>query len=111
MGSNFKKNLRNELDFQGIIVKELSVQTGIPVATLDCYLKTKAAEPSAENAVKIARALEVSVEYLVTGKDPESERPRRALSQEGRMIIRHLEKLSPEQRKAILAMICAFKDS
>ncbi|MDR1900620.1 MAG: helix-turn-helix domain-containing protein [Treponema sp.] len=110
MGSNFRKNLRSELDFQGIIVKELSVKTGIPVATLDCYLKTQSTEPSAENAVKIARALAVSVEYLVTGETGEPEKPPASLSPDGRMIIRQLGKLSPEQCRAILSLIYAFRE-
>jgi transcriptional regulator with XRE-family HTH domain len=110
MASNFRENLRNELDFQGLIVKELSAKTGIPVATLDCYLKTQSTEPSAENAVKIAQALEVSVEYLVTGKAPDPKQSPAALTHEGGMIVRQLGKLSPEQCKAILSLIYAFKD-
>jgi transcriptional regulator with XRE-family HTH domain len=110
MGSNFRDNLRNELDFQGLIVKELSAKTGIPVATLDFYLKTQSAEPSAENAVKIARALTVSVEYLVTGKTPEPKQPPAALTREGGMIVRQLGKLRPGQCRAILSLIYAFKD-
>jgi transcriptional regulator with XRE-family HTH domain len=109
MSSNFGKNLRNELDFQGIMVKELSAKTGIPVATLDCYLKTKSTEPSAKNAVKIAQALAVSAEYLVTGKTPDFEKSPAVLSRDGRMIIRHLAKLSPEQCRAVLSLIRAFK--
>ncbi|MDR2478786.1 MAG: helix-turn-helix domain-containing protein [Treponema sp.] len=108
MGSNFRENLRIELDFQGVIVKELSAKTGIPVATLDCYLRTQSTEPSAENAVKIARALGVSAEYLVTGKAP-AEKPQAALSREGRLIIQQLGKLSPDQCRAILSLIRAFK--
>jgi transcriptional regulator with XRE-family HTH domain len=92
------------------MVKELSAQTGIPVATLDCYLKTKSTEPSAKNAVKIARALAVSVEYLVTGKTPEFEKSSAALSRDGRIILRRLKELSPGQCKAVLALISAFKD-
>jgi transcriptional regulator with XRE-family HTH domain len=109
MGSNFKENLRNELDFQGIIVKELSARTKIPVSTIDCYLRTNATEPSAENAVKIARALKVSVEYLVVGKNVNNEKSKAVLCNEAKEIIRHLENLSHDQCKAILNMITAFK--
>lgn len=108
MGSSFRKNLREELDFQGIVVKQLSARTGIPVATLECYLKTQSTEPSAENAVKIAQALAVSAEYLVTGKAPESEKPA-ALDRDRRLILRRLGNLSPEQCRAILSLIDAFK--
>jgi len=109
MSSNFKENLRDELDFQGVIVKELSARTQIPVATLDCYLRTQSVEPSAENAVKIARALKVSVESLVSGDDTETEKPRESLSREARELIRQIEALSSEQCKAILRLIKSFK--
>ena len=69
MESSFKKNLRDELDFQDIKVKELSAMTGIPKPTLDSYLGVRQPMPPADVAVKIAQALNVSVEYLVTGVD------------------------------------------
>jgi transcriptional regulator with XRE-family HTH domain len=104
-----KENLRNELDFQGIIVKELSKRTNIPISTLDCYLRTQATEPSAENAVKIAQALQVTVEYLVIGKNVNIKKAKNVPCPEVREIIKHLETLSPDQCKAILNMIKAFK--
>ncbi len=65
----FKENLRDELQFQNMTVKELSIASGIKKQTLDNYLSTHNSIPSVEAAVKIAQALKVSVEYLVTGKD------------------------------------------
>ncbi len=67
--ASFKENLREELDFQGLTVKELSARTGIIKGTLDNYLGVRASIPPADVAVKIADALNVSVEYLVTGTD------------------------------------------
>ena len=64
----FKENLKSELTFQDMLVKELSAKTGISKRTLDNYLRDNPANPTVENAVKIARALGVSVEYLVTGE-------------------------------------------
>ncbi len=66
--NSFRENLRNELDFKGLTVKELSAKTGIIKGTLDNYLGVRASIPPADIAVKIADALNVSVEYLVTGK-------------------------------------------
>lgn len=65
----FKENLKIELDYKGMKVKELSFISGVNKRTLDQYLSSAEKMPSAENAVKIAAALDVSVEYLVTGKD------------------------------------------
>lgn len=69
MESNFKCNLRSELDYQGLTVKELSSKTGIPLGTLNCYLSARASLPPADIACRIADALDVSVEYLVKGAD------------------------------------------
>ena len=74
----FKENLKSELLYQGIYVKDLADKSQISRRTLDNYLREKASDPTAENAVKIANALGVSVEYLVTGSDasvPKSIRP------------------------------------
>ena len=69
MSTNFKENLRAELDYLGFTVKELSTKTGIAKGTLDCYLGVRASMPPADIAVKIANALEITVEYLVTGSE------------------------------------------
>lgn len=68
MDSIFKKTLRAELDFQDIKVKELSRLSGISARTLEGYLGARGSIPPADVAVKIADALGVTVEYLVTGK-------------------------------------------
>lgn len=66
----FRDNLRDELNYQDIRIKELSDKTGISIGTINHYLAEKSTEPTVENAVKIAKVLNVSVEYLVTGKNP-----------------------------------------
>ena len=53
-----------------MLVKELAVKTGISRHTLDNYLNVREHLPTINAAVKIAQALDVSVEYLVTGKEP-----------------------------------------
>ena len=63
----FRENLKAELAYQDILVKELAVLSGVNKRTLDNYLREKSNIPPADVAVKIARALNVSVEYLVTG--------------------------------------------
>lgn len=64
----FRENLKDELKYQGMLVKELADKSGVPKGTIDHYLAEKCTAPTAESAVKIACALNVSVEYLVTGK-------------------------------------------
>jgi transcriptional regulator with XRE-family HTH domain len=64
----FRENLKNELSYNSILVKELAFVSGVPRRTIDKYLTEHGSIPSAENAVKIAQALGVTVEYLVTGR-------------------------------------------
>lgn len=49
-------------------LSELARLTGIPRRTMDNY-KTGHTEPNASNCEKIARAANVSVQWLVTGED------------------------------------------
>lgn len=70
--SSFRERLKAELAYKGLLQKELAALTGISKRTLDSYLGVREAIPSAEQIVKIAQALEVSVEYLITGKEKHS---------------------------------------
>ena len=110
MGYNFRENLRNELNYQGVTVKELSSRTGIPIASLDCYLGTRATVPSVENAVKIARELKVSVEYLVIGEDTALGYKKSNHCREAQEIIHWIGTLNQEQCKAILKLMQTFKN-
>jgi len=65
----FKENLKEQLSFSGMYVKELAALSGVKKQTIDTYLNVHNCMPSAEAAVAIAQALGVSVEYLVTGKN------------------------------------------
>ena len=70
---SFRDNLKSELEYQDIKVKELAAKTGLNRKTIDNYLTKNSADPSATNAVKIAKALNVTVEYLVTGASKNEE--------------------------------------
>lgn len=65
---SFRENLKEELNYQDIKVKELSSKTGIPKGTINHYLAEKSTLPLVDAGVRIAEALNVSVEYLVNGK-------------------------------------------
>lgn len=67
MDSLFKQNLRSEMAYQDVKVKELAFRTGISARTLEGYLGQRGSIPPADVAVKIAQALGVSVEYLILG--------------------------------------------
>jgi len=67
--TNFSKRLRSEIEYIGLSQKEFAAKIGIKKRTLDTYLGIQQSMPPADTAVKIAAALGVSVEYLVTGKE------------------------------------------
>ena len=100
----FREHLKDEMEYQGITTKELADKSEVNKRTIDHYLMANPQEPSVSNAVKIARALKVSVEYLVTGEEYGAHIPLTgklltmlgsylSLSAEQREVIEHLIKL------------------
>jgi transcriptional regulator with XRE-family HTH domain len=63
----FRENLKQELAYNNLLVKELASRSGVYKRTIDTYLREKASMPPADVAVKLASALGVTVEYLVNG--------------------------------------------
>ena len=108
MDSIFRKTLRSELSFQDMKVKELAARTGVPLRTLESYLSARASIPPADVAVKIARALNVSVEYLVTGLSPKDVAAQGASPQDCDMQ-RSIDKLSTA-KKLLLREFIALLD-
>jgi transcriptional regulator with XRE-family HTH domain len=106
MGTTFKENLRTELDYLDLTVKELSSRTGIAKGTLDCYLGVRASMPPADIAVKIAGALSVSVEYLVTGEEGET---RPAYNHTTRSILQIIRSLTERDREILLELARLLK--
>ncbi|MDR2517495.1 MAG: helix-turn-helix domain-containing protein [Spirochaetaceae bacterium] len=104
----FKDNLKAELAYQDILVKELAARTGMSKHTIDNYLNVREYTPSAESAVKIARALGVSVEYLVTGED--TARERLSFSAEIHSLVHSFKLLPESDRKMILAIVRLFRN-
>lgn len=102
---SFKDNLRSELDYQGILIKELSRKTGISENTLKTYLRTESVEPKATNSVKIARALGVSVEYLVTGGTEKTPQ----IPAETRFVAETFNTLSENDKKSVIALLKEMK--
>lgn len=63
---NFRENLKYLMDCKNIQTKELSKLSGISENTIKSYLKESSSEPKISNAISIAKALGVSVEYLAS---------------------------------------------
>ena len=64
----FWNNVKELLEIKNLTQKELSAITGINLGTLKNQI-CRDVIPDAVSAVKIAKALNTTVEFLVTGKD------------------------------------------
>jgi len=95
----FRENLKSELKYQSMPVKELAAKSGINKLTIDHWLSAKGKIPLLDKGVKIAQALGVSVEYLVTGEDSQK------LSNTSRHIAQLSEKLDDKKRAFVLDFI------
>lgn len=105
MSKSFRENLREELDFRGISVKQLSEMTGISKRTLENYLSNKETIPPADYACKIASVLNVTVEYLVCGYKSSTVDMDKY---DFKTVIQDLIKLDDNSRNVIKAMIHSF---
>ena len=98
----FRENLKQELEFNGMLVKELALAAGVHKRALDTYLLSeKASMPPADVAVRIAQALGVSVESLVIGEET-------AIPRDIRLINQRLQRLHKKDRKVVSVLINAL---
>ena len=94
----FGENLKQELAYNGMLKKELSAVSGVHKRAIDTYVRTRASMPPADAAVKIAKALGVTVEYLVTGEDA-------SIPKEVNRITRSILSLNKRDRKLVDLMV------
>ena len=107
--SDFWKRVDEELDYLGHNRAFLARKCGFSLTNIGKGIKL-GSTPSADTAVKIAVALGVTVEYLVTGsnspanKNKQEEAEQLRLYRKHNEIIKKCEQLSPEKEK-LLAVI------
>ena len=92
----FWQNVKEELDYNLITQKELAAKIGISYNTLQSWI-TKDRLPDAKQALKIAKELNTSIEYLITGKNENQ----KDLKQNLQNIIPRLNHLSNENLELI----------
>jgi transcriptional regulator with XRE-family HTH domain len=105
----FRENLKAELLYSGMLVKELADKSGVKKHTIDNYLSNLERMPAADVAVRLARVLGVSAEYLVTGEDAPASQKMRTFSPEARLLARYADQLDGEHRKIALGLIESLK--
>ena len=103
----FKENLKEQLSFSGMYVKELAALSGIKKQTIDSYLNVNSCMPSADAAVAIAQALGVTVEYLVTGKDLKQDTIQYPI--EAKIVAEMTAQMDEKNRKMAVAIIKSMK--
>lgn len=103
----FRDKLRDEIEFRGLLVKEVSSAVGISNSTFLSYIDARSVLPNVETAVKIANYLGVSVEYLVNGehKEKETELKFNQQSPKIRKLLSTFNKLSEHDQSIILSLV------
>lgn len=100
----FKERLRDEIEYRGLLIKEVSAAIGISNSTFLYYIDARGVLPNVETAVKIAKYLGVSVEYLVEGKSVRQQKTENINLFEKKKLIESYDKLSSHD-KTILVKI------
>ena len=104
---NFWERVENLLDQKGINKKTLASEAGIDASNISKGLKN-GGSPSADTAVKIAKFLNTTVEYLVTGIDSrlsESQKKQLDTLLQYSNTIKALDRLPSKIKKPIETMI------
>ena len=100
--------MREEIEYKGLLIKEVSSALGISNSTFLSYIDSRAVMPNVETAVKIAQFLGVSVEYLVTGEKPV---PAKNENEERLNLLRHFENLSKHDKGIVLKIVDAMDEN
>lgn len=104
--SDFWKRVDEELDFLGISRTYLANKCEFSLTNIGQGIKL-GSTPSADTAVKIAKVLNVSVEYLVTGQDSSLQKENLDLHKyrEYSSFINQLDSLPENQRELIKSIV------
>ena len=65
---DFRSRLREEIEYSGLLDKEVAAKANISKRAIDSYVGSQGCIPSADVAVRLAQVLNTTVEYLVTGE-------------------------------------------
>ncbi|MBQ7882230.1 MAG: helix-turn-helix transcriptional regulator [Treponema sp.] len=109
----FWDNVIIELDYLGMTNKSLAEKCGFDASNIGRGIKLGSA-PSVETAVKIAKELNVSVEYLVTGNEPNRKEKQNNIEihlfHKYSSTLKDLDSLPDQVRKPIISLIENLKD-
>lgn len=102
--NGFLQRVLEEMDFLQVSKAELSRAIEVPDPTVRSWF-TKDSIPAADTALRIADFLNVSLEYLVTGKKDESKKNKIELSDFEKNLLKESADLLPEDKVELMAYI------
>ena len=109
---SFKENLKEAMYCKNLTTIQLAEMTGINSGTISSYLKTKNSMPPVDKALKLAKALDVSIDFLVNGFDEKTEssiQQKSPFSIEVFKIAQKLDGLEKDELAIITSMIDLLK--
>lgn len=106
--NDFLKRVLEELDFLNASKAELARFLNVRKSTVYSWFERNTV-PAADTALKIADFLNVSLEYLITGKKDESKKSKIELTDFERNLLREAASLLPEDKAELMAYIAMKK--
>ncbi|MDR2923525.1 MAG: helix-turn-helix domain-containing protein [Treponema sp.] len=98
---DFWMRLKNEIKAKNTTQEWIAGKIGVPFGTFRKWM-TRRTYPNIKEGIEIAKLLETSAEYLVTGNGPDG------LNDQERNLIRSYRKLSMEDQKNTLLAVNAW---
>jgi transcriptional regulator with XRE-family HTH domain len=98
----FKERLRDEIEYRGLLIKEVSAALGISNSTFLSYVDARGVLPNVETAVKIAKYLGLSVEYLVEGESQTEKKSTPSFHSEKMRLAEIYDKLSSHDKATLV---------
>ena len=99
---DFRERLREEIAFSGLSYKELEAKSGVSKRTIISYVSEQSCMPSADVAVKLAKSLNTSVEYLITGEKDGLQNSKN--DEDSRKLIHTFSRMPASQKKLLLSI-------
>ena len=111
-GNSLRERLIDELNYQNISYKAFATKIGISMSTLNMYLYRNSM-PSADIAVKMARALDTTVEYLVTGerRDADTIGKKQIWQWQKQTVLNIMDTFTETQLASFLKIVQAFSEA
>ena len=95
---DFRSRLRAQIEYVGLLDKEVAEKAGISKHAMDTYVGSRACMPSADVAVRLAKVLGVSVEWLVSGEESSP------VQNDIQILINYYSNLSKRDKKILISL-------